>query len=220
MTALIISGSIVLFFAVLLFSPVRLYFAYRDNKIIASVRYLFLKINILGEKLEEDPEKKAKRKTRKEAKKEKTKEDSEDAKKKTNSIETLKTVWEIVKTCKRIHTLRRHLIFYKISVTIIVGGDEAMKIATGYATIRALVENGLSLLDTLFVVKKPKVKIGPDFMLGKTAADISFRMKMAPFYVLAAGLQILIKIVKRILKNKMKQKKGGKQNEPTAASSQ
>ncbi|MCL2033985.1 MAG: DUF2953 domain-containing protein [Oscillospiraceae bacterium] len=222
---LVITGSIALFFAVLLFSPVCLRFAYRGGKINASVHYVFFKISLLREKTEADRKKEAKRRKRQEArisKKAAKKKDEDETKQKkiSGNLGSVKNIWEIVKACKKVDALRRRLIFYKIDVAIAVGGDDAMKTATSYGMVCALSANIISLLSALFTVKKPNVRIRPDFMLDKTAADISFRMRITPFYVFAAGFRVIYEIVKIILKNKNKRKKGGKQNEPTTASGQ
>ena len=222
---LVITVCIVLFFAVLLFSPVRLRLAYHDGKITASVHYLFFKINLSREKSEADIRKEAKRKEKHEAGKSKKtakKKDEDEIKRKriSGNIESVKTIWGILKACKKIDTIRRRIIFYKIDAAIVVGGSDAMKTATNYGAACALSANIISLLSALFTVKKPNVKIRPDFILDKTAAYISFRVRMTPFYVFAAGFSVIYEIVKKILKNKIKRKKDGKQNEPKTASGQ
>lgn len=219
MTWLIVTGSILLFFAVILFSPVILRFRYKDGRLDASVRYLILLIDFSPEKLAKRAERKAARAVKKEYKKQEEEEEG-GLKAEKAAADTVKTVWSLLKASKKsLNIIRRHLVFYKIRAAVVAGGEDAHKAGTNYAVYCTLIPNLISLLDALFVVREPRISILPDFLLEKTSLDIAFRVRISPWYVLSATLNILIKFLKVINADKKKRKKvkGGKRHEPTAS---
>lgn len=213
MTALIVIGCIILFFAILLFSPVILRFSYKDGKMRAKVQYVLIIIDFSPEKLAKRAAKRAEKATKEEYKKQKAEEETEGAVKKEKAAsDTVKTVWSLVKASKHaLDTIRRHLVIYKIKSSIVAGGGDAAQTAQNYAMYCTLVSNGLGVLDSLFVVKEPQISIRPDFLREKTCAEIAFRIRIAPWYLLCAGIDIGIKFLKVIQKNKTKRQevKGG-----------
>lgn len=215
MTALIVIGCIILFFAVLLLSPLILLFSYRDGKLAAKVRYLFFVIDFSPEKLAKRTEKRAEKAVKEEYKKQKAEEETPRKKPKAAS-DTVKTVWSLLKASKKaLDMIRRHLIFYKIKAIVIVGGGDAARIAQDYALYCTLAANGLSVLDTLFVVKEPDIYISPDFLRERTLLELSSRLKIRPWFLILAGTELLIEFIKVMRKNKQKREriKGGKTNE-------
>lgn len=218
MTALIVTGGILLFFMILLFSPIWVRFAYQGENLRASVHYLFIKIDFSPENAAKRAEKKAARELKKEYEKQKKEEETKNKKEKA-AEDTIKTVWSLIKSCKKaLDKIRRHIIFYKIKAAIVVGGDEARKIALNYATFCALTANGIAVLDALFTVREPEIAIRPDFLLEKTCINLTFRVRIALWYVLAAALHILVRFLKVISADKQKRKKikGGNNNERKA----
>lgn len=212
MTALIIAGFILLLIAVLLCSPVCLHVASRGGQTRVSLRYLFIRMTLFPPRPVK-PQAKAKGEAARAGKKKKKEEAPE---KKKKSADTLKIVWELVKSSKKaLYTITRHLVFDKIVLIMIIGGEEAQQVATGYARARALVENGIALLSALFVVKEPQIELRPDFAREKTDVDAAFRIRIAPFYALAAGVRVLAGILRVLVFpksgwNKRKKIKGGK----------
>ncbi len=224
MTALIVIAAILLFFAILLFSPIVLRIYYTGGELQeACVRYFFVKIDFSPKALAKRAEKKAKHAVKDEFKKQKKHEPAEaEPKKEKRALEdTIKTVWSMVKACKQgLDTLRNHIIFYKVKSTVLVGGDDAHKIALNYPRYCVLASSIIDVIALLFVLKTPKIHIEPSFLLEKTQVDISFRMRIAPWFVLVAAVQIGVNIIKVLNKNKRKRKKvkGGKRHEPATSS--
>lgn len=218
MTALIVIGCILLFFAILLLSPVILRFAYQGEKVSAKLQYLFLVIDFSPEKVAKRAEKKAKKAVKQEYKKQKTEEPEEPPikKKERAALDTVKTVWSYVKASQRAwDILRKHVVFCKIKATVIVGGGDAAKIAQDYATYCTAAANGLSALDTLFAVREPDIFIQPDFVREQTVHDLKFQVRISPLYPVWAGISALLGILKVMRQNKQKREKtkGGKKHE-------
>lgn len=215
MTAIIVIGCIILFFAVLLLSPVILRFSYKGGKMSAKFQYLFFIIDFSPEKLAKRADKKSQKAVKKEYKQQEA-EEEQPQKKKNAATDTVKTVWSYVKASKKgLDILRKHLVFYKIKGDIIVGGDDAARIAENYAAYCTIAANGLSVLDTLFVVKEPDIYIQPDFLNEKTLVELGFNVRISPLFPVLAGISILLGILKVMRKNKQKREKtkGGKSNE-------
>lgn len=215
MTALIVIGCIILFFAVLLLSPVILRFSCKGGKLGAKVQYIFFIIDFSPEELAKRAEKKAGKVVKEEYKKQEAEEGTPQKKQKAAS-DTVKTIWSLLKASKKgLNTIRKHLIFYKIKATVIVGGGDAAAIAKNYAAYCTIAANGLSVLDSLFVVREPDIYIQPDFLREKTLFEFEFRMKIRPWFPLSAGIEILLKFLKSMRENKQKREKikGGKNNE-------
>lgn len=215
----VITCSILLFLLILLLAPVSVRFSYQSQKIKASAHYLFVKIDFSPEAMAKRAEKKAGRAVEAEYKKQK-KEEGAPAKEKKAAADTLKTIWSLVKaSTSGLNILRRHLVFYKISAAIAVGGDDARITAETYGKLCLLIANSLAVLGTIFVVKEPKIAIRPDFFLEKTDFRVSLRARISPLLVLAAALNFLCRFLIVTITNKRKRKKikGGIQHEPTTS---
>lgn len=218
MTALNIAVLVLLFLGILLFAPVSLRFAYENKKMRATVHYLFIRLNFSPEALTKRAEKKAVREVKEEYKEKEKKEKPPKA-----ARDTAKTVWELIKSSKKgFRILRKHLIFYKIKIRILAGGEDAAETAILYGRLCALIANGISLLGVLFAVREPEIAIAPDFLSGKSVYDLRFRVRISPWYVLRALLYIVVRFLKitgGAQKNKKKREKnkGGKHHEPTAS---
>ncbi len=115
--------------------------------------------------------------------------------------------------------IRKHLIFYKIKVTAVVGGPDAHTTGNSYAAYCTIIPNLISLLDSVFSAREPEVLILPNFMSEKTYWSIAFKMRLAPGFVLAAAFYMLIKAAKILLKKQREYKKvkGGKRHERAAS---
>lgn len=218
MTAIIVIGCILLFFAVLLFSPIVLRFSSRNGAMSFKLRYIFFIVDLSPEKLEKRKTKRAERLAKKESKKKKPKEEAQPAeeKKKKKAAVTMKTIWSYVKASKKgLDAVCRHVVIYKIKATIIAGGGDAAQIAKNYAAYCMIASNGLSVLDTLFDVKEPDIYIQPDFLREKTLFELAFRVRILPWFLLLAGVNVFSGILKIMRENKQQDDKikGGKDNE-------
>ncbi len=200
----------------LLFSPVIISFTYDDGRLDLKARYLFVGIDLM--KRMKKPPKPEKPEAEKKEKKEKKKKEKR-AKKRPFS-ETAGIVWELLKASRKaMRIIRKHLIFYKIKVTAVVGGPDAHTTGNSYAAYCTIIPNLISLLDSVFSAREPEVLILPNFMSEKTYWSIAFKMRLAPGFVLAAAFYILLKAVKILLKKQREYKKvkGGKRHERAAS---
>lgn len=225
MTAWIVTGSILLFFVILLFSPIIISAGYHSGVITANVRYLVIKLDFSPETLAKRPGKKSKKKAAKEVKAQEAETSPKEDKAAKNTLETIREL--LTASRKSMDIIRHHLIFYKIRVIAVAGGEDAHKTGNAYATYCILIPSVISLLDALFVVREPEVlAIRPDFLKEKPEFDISLKVRIAPWFLLAAALVIVIRIIKINLAKPKRRKrkvkvvkkvKGGKKHEPTAS---
>jgi hypothetical protein len=194
-----------------LFSPASLSFNYEDGKLGLRARYLFLSFDLLKQRPEK-PQKPEKPKQKEKKAKEKKPEE------KREPGETAALVYELILASRHaLNILRRHLIFYKIKVTAVVGGPDAHKTGDRYAAFCVVIPNVLSLLDSIFSAKEPQLLIMPNFMSEKTYWRVAFKVRIAPAHVLSAALFMLARFIKAVLSSRQKRKKakGGKKHEPT-----
>lgn len=219
MTAVIVTGSIILLFAVLLLSPVVVTLYYKDGDFGARIRYLLFYMSFSPTAVAKRAEKKAARATKKEFEKQAEEEETPQKEKKALA-DTVKTVWSYVKASKKgLDTLRRNLIFYKIRVNAVIAQEDAHQTAIMYGRVCTLVSTGLGVLSAIFPVREPIISIMPDFVSENTRADISLKIRISPLFIIVAAVQTLVRIIKVQKENKRKRQrvKGGKRNEPTKA---
>lgn len=224
MTALIVTAAVLLVLLLLLFSPVVLSFGYDGGKLSLKLRYIFIPLDLSPDRL---AEKKAKKKAKPgKAKKEKPPKKPEPDKPKPpkrTAGESLALGYGLLKASARaMGIIRRHLVFYKIKITAVVGGPDAHKTGDSYALYCTLIPNLVSLLDAVFTAKEPRILIMPNFNSEKTWWSVAFKVKIAPGYILAAGFYMAARFVAAVLneKQRRKTKKGGKIHEPTASHKQ
>lgn len=196
-----ILGGVLLFLLLLLLLlfilslfPVSLRVAYREEKLTVTGHYLFLSIPLVPGKEEEKPDEE-----------EEEKEPEEKKPKEKKPIKEQLAQWkelgakglELLKTSKRaLTTVKNHLIFYKIQIFALVGGEDAHQIGEEYGAHSAIIGSAMGLLYQFFHVKEPIIWLQPDFLATKSEYDISFRVKIKPIFALVAGLGLLTKIVK------------------------
>ncbi len=210
---MIVFFSVLAVLVLLLFSPVIVSFTYDGGKLGLKIRYLFVGIDLT--KKAAKPPKREKPKKQKAKEKEKKKPE-----KKRSPAETAGVAWELLKTSRRaMRILRKHLIFYKIKVTAVVGGPDAHTTGNNYGMYCVIIPNLLSLLDSVFSAREPQVLIMPNFMSETTFWSIAFKVRIAPGFVLAAAVCMLFKFAKILLKKQGKHKKvkGGKRHERAAS---
>jgi hypothetical protein len=105
--------------------------------------------------------------------------------------------------------LLSHLRFTGMQIDIAVAADSADQTAIRYGGISAGVYNLLAALDTLFTLKVKSVDIVPDFVGDESRYQISFRAKLRLFWIVAAALGMLFRVLKAVweLENPAEEKK-------------
>jgi hypothetical protein len=196
---------------ILLFSPVVLSFGYDDGRFDVRARYVLLSFDLMKERPPKKPKAEKPKKPAPEPKKPKEKEPAAKAAKK---------IWAMVKASGRaLNIIRRHLIFYKISVTAVVGGPDAHAAGDSYATYCVIIPNLIILLDSVFATNEPQVLILPDFRRDKTYWDITVKVRIMPWFALSAALYMLLQFTKVTLFNddNREKVKGGKRHGQTTS---
>lgn len=207
MTALIIIGAVISLLACLLLIPILVDISYKDGEFQARLRYVVMRYNPLpGKEIAESKEKGTKAKRQKKGK--------EPPEKTRTAKETVQLVWIVLKGSRKgARILRRHLIFSKVRVRIVVGGEDAHSIAESSGKLSVAVLAALDLIGVLFVLRAPKVEITPDFLAAESKYDLSLRVSIRPWYILRAGTSVFFKFMSTLQKDKkLKQQdiKGGK----------
>lgn len=184
MTVLIIIGIILLILLLLLCFPVAVQVSANTGQATVKAHYLFLAFTLFPR-----PPKKQKA-TPEPAKKEKTEETAPEKKKgKKKSRISLHMIRELFHGAKgALRILCRHLVFSHIDVAVRVGGEDAHQIAMRYSQFSQIATITFSIIDALFVLRKPQVVILPDFVAPDTQYVLTLRVSIRPIFAIAAAL--------------------------------
>lgn len=207
MIVLIIIAAIILLLFLLLLPRLSVDIAFRDGEFFIYLRYLFLKIDFSGDRMDkilskvgDKPEKKP------ETKKEKQIQEAEEVEEATEK--GLEKILPLIKSSKKgLLIFCRHLVFSKVKIYICVGGGDAHKAAMTYSYTGMIVAAVLDILGLVFVLRKPQVGIAPDFTAEKTRYDISFRVGMRPIFLIGAAMSMLMGYIRTPKKKKHRKKK-------------
>lgn len=217
---LCVLAGIILFFVSILSVPVHVSFTYTD-KIYLTVRYLFLKINILplGEK------KPKKKKTKKEPKpkkepKEKTKEEKPKEKKPNPILEMVKAngydgmmlvLGNLAKVLGKYGVgFIKSFVFNEIEVYITVGTGDAASTAIKYGKACQKVYPLVGFLCNNSVVHKYDVNVEPDFLANRSEGEMHFDFSLIVRKTINATFamvgRLVFKVVLQFLKGAKKNK--------------
>lgn len=213
---LCILGGIIAFFILILSIPVHVSMHYGD-KIYLTVRYLFVKLNILP--LGEKKEKKPKKEKPKKEKPEKPKEEPQE--KKPNPIlEMVKAngydgMMEVLSNFGHILALYggklfKSIVFEDIEIYISVGTGDSAETAIKYGKTCQKVYPLLGFLCSNNLVKKYEASVEPDFLANNSEGEFNFEFYLVIRKIINATLgmvfRLIFKVVLKFLKNG-KQKK-------------
>jgi hypothetical protein len=219
MAALITISAVLALLLVLLLSPAVLSFHYEDERLALKLRYLLFSVDLSPEALDKKAERKARRKPKaKKGPKPPKPEGKEKPKKKT--AVTFGDIWALFKASRRaVNVIRWNLVFYRIRVTVAVGGPDAQTIGEKYAAYGIIIPRLIGLLDLVFTAVDPQVLVMPNFLREQSYWDVAFKARIAPWHVLAAVRHMLVQFLRMSYRNKQKREKikGGKRHEPTAS---
>ncbi len=219
MTALYIILGIIAFFVILLSIKIAVTVHYEDD-VAVSVKWLFIKINILP-KHEKKP-KKEKPKKEKKKKEEKPKEESEivkEPKKKKKGDNMFvrfyknRGVGGVVQLLKdaakalggMFGRIGRAFLFEELYVSLDIGGGDSADTAIKYGKVCAAAFPAMGLIVNKARVKKYNLEITPDFIYGKTAARLHTKISLRPIKLINAVFvlvfELLFKVVFKLLKH-------------------
>ena len=208
MIALIIVGSIIAFFAILLSMSITLYVSYKDEdlKFKAGIAGIRIPINIKEDTITDEKTgktvevpsvsaKKEDKKSKKQQKKETETIENEDIKEKKSIVQTVTGLVDIIKgLISPSKLLLRNMRFYAVKITAIIGSDDAAETAENYGKMSALIYGGIGTIRSLFKTKVKNVFVGYDFSSTKSVYRFSFKLKIRAWIAMIAvfrGLKII-----------------------------
>ena len=224
MKALYIILGIILFIILLLSVKVRIT-VHSEKGIDLSIRWLFLKFNVLPK--DENKKKKPKKKKKKKPEKENPKDEKvpEPKEKKDNIFKRFyknNGVGGVVELVQKLAAalggmfrgIARAFTFEELYISLLVGGSDSADTAVKYGKTCSAVYPAMGLITDTMRVKKYSLDISPDFIEGKSSArlhtQISVRPRKLINAVIAFGFRVLFKVVIKFLK-------GSKAKKPEAA---
>ncbi len=219
MKALFIILGIIAFFILILSVKVRIA-VHSEDGVSLSIRWLFLKFNILPKKKKEKKPKKEKKK------KEKKKKKSEEPEKKDEKIPEPKkkkdnifvryyknngvsgTVELLERLAKAIGGMFRRIgkafIIEELFISLLVGAGDSAETAIKYGKTCSKIYPAMGLLVDNLRIRKYNLEVSPDFINGKNKArlhgNLSVRPSLLIWAVIVVAFQLLFKVVIKFLK--------------------
>ncbi len=212
---------IVLFFVFTLSIPVRITLAY-DDKIRVSVKYLFVKKDLLpvGPKKEKKPKKPKEPKPPKEPKK-----DEAPKEKKPNPVlEMIKAnghdgMMTVITNLGKVFStyggkLFRSVVFDRLELYITVGTGDSAATAIKYGQICQKVFPVMGFICSNNIVRKYDINVEPDFLANKTEGKFYCEMKMCVRKTINSTIGMVVRLIFKVaLKFITGAKKNNKDNE-------
>ena len=215
MTALYIILGIIAFFVILLSVKFTVTVHY-ENDVAVSVKWLFLKFDILPKKEKEKKPKKEKKK-----KEEKPKEESEvipepKKKKKDNMFvrfynnRGVSGVVQLLKDAAKalggmFKRIGRAFLFDELIISLKVGAGDSAETAIKYGKTCSAAFPAMGLIVNTMRVKKYNLEINPDFIYGKNEARLHTKISVRPIKLINAvivlAFELLFKVVIKLLKH-------------------
>lgn len=215
MTALCIILGIIAFFVLLLSVKVAVTVHYEDD-VAVSLKWLFLKFNILPKKDEHKKPKKEKKK-----KEEKPKEESEvipePKKKKQDNMfvrfyrnRGVEGVVQLLKDAAKalggmFKRIGRAFLFEELFISLTVGAGDSAETAIKYGKTCSAVFPAMGFIVNNMRVKKYNIDIIPDFINGSNVAKLHTQISFRPIKlinaVLIVAFELLFKVVIKLLKH-------------------
>ena len=207
---------IIAFIVLILSLPLKVSVGY-DDKISLSIKYLFIKLNILPT----DPNKPKKEKKPKEKKEEPPKEEKEEEKpkeKKPNPIlEMVKAngydgMMEVLGNLGRVFKifggkLLKSIIFNEAYINISVGTGDAASTAIKYGKTCQKVYHVMGFICSNNVVKKYDVNVEADFLANNTEGEFFFEMNICLRKIINSAIGLVVRLIFNVV---LKFLKGGK----------
>ena len=222
---LCILAGIVLFFVLILSIPVHVTFTYTD-KIYLTIKYLFLKINILplGEKKKKPKKQKPVKEEKPKEEPEEKKEEKPKAKKPNPILEMVKAngydgMMLVLKNLGKVFgkyggKLIKSFVFDEIEVYITVGTGDAASTAIKYGETCQLVYPLIGFLCNNSVVHKYDLNVEPDFLANKSEGELYFDFHLVVRKIINSTIGMVVRLVFKVA---LKFLMGAKKNKSAAA---
>lgn len=215
MKALFIILGIIAFFIILLSIKFTVTVHYEDD-VAVSLKWLFLKFNILPKHEKEKKPKKEKKK-----KEENPKEESEvvpePKKKKQDNMfvrfyrnRGVEGVVQLLKDAAKaiggmFKRIGRAFLFEELIISLTVGAGDSAETAIKYGKTCSAAFPAMGLIVSTMRVKKYNIEINPDFINGKNVARLHTQVSVRPIKlinaVIAVAFELLFKVVLKLLKH-------------------
>lgn len=216
---LCVLGGIIAFFVLILSIPVHVSFSYGE-KICLSVRYLFIKLNILpvGEK---KPKKEKKEKPKKE-KPQKPKEEKPKEKKPNPILEMVKAngydgMMEVLSNFGHILALYggklfKSVVFDEIEIYITVGTGDSAETAMKYGRTCQKIYPLLGFICSNNLVKKYDARVEPDFLANHSEGEFFFDFHLVIRKIINSTLGMVFRLLFGVVIKFFTNAKKGKKN--------
>lgn len=213
---------IIAFFVLVLSVPVKISLAF-DNKIHLTVKYLFLKINILptGPKKEKAPKPKKEPKP----KPEKPKDETPKEKKPNPILEMVKAngydgMMLVIKNLGSVLAtyggkIFKSIVFDEIDVYICVGTGDAAATAIKYGETCQKVYPVFGFICSNNLVKKYDILVEPDFLANKTENELYIDMSLTIRKIINATIAMVFRLIFKVGLKFITGAKKGKENNQT-----
>lgn len=219
MTALYVILGIIAFFVILLSIKIAVTVHYEDD-VAVSIKWLFLKINVLPAKAKDahkEKPKKKKKKKKEEAPKEESEIVKEPKKKKGDNMfvrfyknRGVSGVVQLLKDAVKalggmFGRIFRAFRIEELYIAMTVGAGEAADTAIQYSKTCAAAFPAMGLLVNKMKIKKYSIDISPDFIYGNNVARVHTRVSFRPIKLINAVFvlvfELLFKVVFKLLKH-------------------
>lgn len=220
MTFLYVILGIIAFFIIILSIPLHISIGY-DDKIRVSIRYLFIKLNILPVK-EKPKKEKAKKEEKQEAEPEKKKEKPPKSNKPNPIVEMVKAngydgMMLVLSNFGRIMKIYggkifKSVVFDEIYLYILVGTGDAAATAIKYGQTCQKVYPLMGYICSNNIVKKYDIDVDSDFLANNTKGEFFFDMHICLRKITNATIAMVIRLIFGVVITFIK---GGKKKAPT-----
>ena len=222
MTFLYVLLGIILFFFIVLSVPVHIIIGY-DDKIRVSVKYLFIKLNILPAKQKPKKEKKPKEPKPEKAEPEKPKQPKEKKPNpilemvKANGYDGMMTVLTNLAHILKIYggKLFKSVVFDEVDLYICVGTGDSAATAIKYGETCQKVFPVMGFICANNVVKKYDVNVEPDFLANKTVSEFYCDLHLCIRKIINASIAMVVRLIFGVVITFIK---GGKKKKTTEES--
>ncbi len=205
---LIILGIILIIFLIILFSPVKIYVSYLDDKTKIILKYLFIKKVLVSEDKKNQKPKKEKKKKSSEKTQDKSSEKNKDKKKDKFLPDSFEGKLEFIKSTastggRAFRCITKHIKIKDIYVDIQISDLDACDCAVKFGKTNILVYNLLSYSGQFVKLKKKSINIKCVYNQPKSVYRISFNVRLTP----AATIMIAVAFIFRFMVNTIKTKR-------------
>lgn len=225
MTVLYVLLGIIAFFILLLSVKVAVTVHY-EGDVALSVKWLFIKLNILPKK--EKPDKKPKKKKEKKKKEEPEKKDEkikEPKKKKKDNMfvrfyrnRGVSGVVQLVKDAAAavggmFGRIFRAFLFEELYIAMKVGGGDSAETAIKYGKTCSAVFPAMGLITSKMRIKKYSVDISPDFIYGTNEAKLHTKVSFRPIKLINAIFVLVFELLGKVVFKLLKHSKAPKETD-------